>query len=566
MRKKISTIKSFAKGVQTEVFPGDFWHSENIDIDGRNPYIIPSTRMFFEAMYTDAIACSTNFINSHYVLQENGVFLKKNTTWENVHENTEGEGLGIYGDDSNMYYASNDYAGIFNGTTWTDTWQEFEVSNYPYFCPIAKFQKFICFGNKNHLAVWDMGASSWTKSKLSPTIPSGYNIIWMKPMADYLAICAHNDNIGSVIFLWDGVSTTYNIIIKAEGEKCVGADVINNELFIVTSNGWINRLANYSSLTKLNKFPDFEEKEDILNLRADAVKFYNGILMMGVPGSGLLMNKRWKRGGIWAYNPLTNSIYFKHKVSNLGLTNITGKGISTFSSLIVDESTTSSNILGAVYNTGSMTYGWRIDRNLNTAGGLSRFEPYPNSAIIVTKIIDDDIFNRKRFTKAIINLMKPLEKEGNIILRYNISGEYIKKECNVISGNNNSFILSAADSSNVNVRDEVSIIGGAGGGEIKNIIKKEIDGTNYKFTVDGLDNPDAQYGSTTRIAISEFFKIEPELSGDNYEGIITKLIRFHARTKKIQFKIEIKSPEDKNFNVGISDLSIEYALDKILNK
>ena len=66
-------------------------------------------------------------------------------------------------------------------------------------------------------------------------------------------------------------------------------------------------------------------------------------------------------------------------------------------------------------------------------------------------------FNRKLYAS----------KDARIIIKYNTSEEYYKSIVSATSGDKISFNLSTANSANVNVGDEVTIIDGTGSGQIR---------------------------------------------------------------------------------------------------
>jgi hypothetical protein len=65
--------------------------------------------------------------------------------------------------------------------------------------------------------------------------------------------------------------------------------------------------------------------------------------------------------------------------------------------------------------------------------------------------------------------------------------------------------------------------------------------------------------------LSSFKKIAT-LKGSDYPLAVNKLLRFNARSKKIQFKIEIWSPSGfiGEWDMGISDISTVYIPDRII--
>ena len=154
-------------------------------------------------------------------------------------------------------------------------------------------------------------------------------------------------------------------------------------------------------------------------------------------------------------------------------------------------------------------------------------------------------------------------KDARIIIKYNTSEEYYKSIVSATSGDKISFNLSTANSANVNVGDEVTIIDGTGSGQIRKIVSKTYNSltTDYTFIVDEELIDGLEYSSTSVLQISEFTEIA-DINGEDFPSIINKLLKFHVRAKKIQFKIEIRNSSSSD--VGISNITTIYVTDKII--
>jgi len=205
---------------------------------------------------------------------------------------------------------------------------------------------------------------------------------------------------------------------------------------------------------------------------------------------------------------------------------------------------------------------YRIDNNL--FNGAIRVKNKYNS-IIVTPLFDSEPYVRKRFMQMAINLNRKLyaSKDARIIIKYNTSEEYYKSIVSATSGDKISFNLSTANSANVNVGDEVTIIDGTGSGQIRKIVSKTYNSltTDYTFIVDEELIDGLEYSSTSILQISEFTEIA-DINGEEFPNIINKLLKFHVRSKKIQFKIEIRNSSSSD--VGISNITTIYVTDKII--
>lgn len=556
---------SFLKGMMNEMNPGDFWFCKDVDIDTMDPYIVPSHQLFLENKsedypIIDEIFSSTIFDGKIIATNKSAekIIYKGTDNWDTLHTMTGvTNALGVFGDTDKssgtevgkLYYASNSHAGMYAaGGSWTDNWQTFTVSNDGARVPITKFLKYICFGNKNYLATWDIGNTAWNAARL--TLPLGYNITWMKAKTDYLVICAHHDLNGSMIFIWDGDATTYNLAIPLGNVKSYGADMQNDEIYTVTSDGWLSKLVSNSYLEKQCRLPDFSDSEFIsYSIYPDAIKFYQGLLLIGLNGWSTL-TKRYMFGGVWAFNPLTKSLYHKHSISS---GEVTGR---TITSILPNDLTNS--ILRIVWTDGT---NYRVDV-LSNAGVLNI---KTEGSILVTDFIDGgEPAIGKRFKMFILNFLKQMTNNAaeKYIVRYNTSEQYVKKVVTCVSGSTNYFILTGSNSADVNVGDEVTITQGDGAGNIRNIISKEASGANWKFTVDAALSSSKQYSSSSIIAISEFFKITPEILGSENIDANHRILRFSKRSRKIQFKIEFCTPPGQTTpKVGLADWTAVFIKD-----
>lgn len=569
MNKKIVTIKDFSKGCETDVNKGSFYFSQNIKFNGNHPYIVSEDKLFEEKvtdlLHLRKIMGSTYFNNMPYAcnMDDSGgpitgkVLRVQGTpaTWVPVRENSKGATVGIFGDSNVigatetgvLYYMSNTYIGRSTDLiNFTDDWQRLKVSNNYNPMPITKFLKFICFANMNYLAIWDIGASSFDDDRL--ILPDGYIIKWMKPTTDYLIIGANHPVFGGIIVLWDGISTTYNSVIQLGLTKTLGCDVQNNACYIIDDKGWISSLAGGSTvMNKLARIPDTEDNIINLNIYADAVKFYNGKLVFGMANSFYSVEKRSMYCGLWEYDPITNAVYFKNTVSSGACFNYMG-GIDHIRSVMIDKS--SNQDLRVAWNNYNESF---IDCNRYKFGR----DPYSDGIFLITNWIDGGTVTRKRFMNVILNMMKklPNSSQAKVIVKY-CDTENINKIVRMADGGaSNYFTLAiSGDSVNTNVGDEVQVVAGAGAGRIVNIISKELDGTNYKFTV---DSSGTSFSNTSLLLISEFKVIgEPIVGNEYFES--SKLLKFHCRAKKIRLKVLFTG------GVGISDISTISAEDKII--
>lgn len=569
LAKKIWKISRFDKGVGNLNAEGMFWWAQGLDFDFTPPFLRVAAKFLKEAdsisvLTLADVSWGTIFDSTNYVINmlDGKIFRLNYPTWTEVHDNVNAwGGLGLFGDSQidnytekgYLYFASNGWAGRYDAqlATWTDSWQSFAVSNNAERCPITKFLKFVCFGNQRYLAVWDTGASAWNATRI--TLPLGYKIRWLQPLTDYLVISAHHNAYGSALFFWDGISQTYNRVLQLPNVSAVAGAVDKNILFVITADGWIN-VFNGSGLTKLNRFPDMS-LGDTIGISPDAVKVFQGLIYIGKAASGYDMSKRYIPGGLWVFNPITKALYYKHMLSNWGITNITGYGVIGIGSVFL--SSDGGTLRVAWYN-GSQ---YIIDVS-NDTGSL---RPYNWGAFLVTPLLDGEPFRRKRFIQTVLNFWKPLVNNSfaRIVVKYNTTEKYQSYTQYASGGSNTYFDVSFIPTGYYAVGDEVTALSGGGAGQIRHI--SSIDTTLKRIYVDETLYNSESYSSSSYILFTPFKKIATIKGNENVDAV-NKLLRFNARSKKMQLKIEIWSTTGYTgeWDMGIADISTIYIPDRTI--
>lgn len=568
MLKKSWEINTFKKGIGSENKTGYSWLLQNVDIDSIENSVIASNKLFEETNSNSLSSLgenywSTIFDGRNYSISKSGKCIREQGgSWTLKFENEETNGgLGLFGDSNiasgsetgTLYCASDLYAGRHK-IGWSGVegdWQSFKTTNNGNLCPITKFLKFICFGNRNYLATWDIGASSWVNDKV--TFPEGHNIIWMKPISNYLVICTYHETDGAMLYFWDGISQTYNDYIAMGKIKIMAGEVEKGVIYMIGSNGAIYYL-NEGSISEPLYLPDALNNTSTFNVHPDAFKFFNGSLYIGLNNYESI-NRRLLISGIWKVNFDNKSIVIAHTLSSGSVYN------NIIYSIMIHKAESQYKTLRVAWKDSSDVY--RIDNNGLFGGAIKRKNKY--NSIIVTPLFDNEPYLRKRFMQMAINFNRKLSasKDARIIIKYNTSEEYYKSIVSATSGDEISFNLSTANSANVNVGDEVTIIDGTGSGQIRKIVSKTYNSltTDYTFIVDEELVDNLEYSSTSILQISEFTEIA-DINGEDFPSIINKLLKFHVRAKKIQFKIEIRNSSSSD--VGISNITTIYVTDKII--
>lgn len=572
LAKKIWKMSRFDKGMGNVNADGMFWWAQNLDFESSVPAIRVASKLFKETDSASVPALSdiywgTIFDGTNYVINmlDGKTFRYNYPNWTEVHDNVNTwGGLGLFGDTQYdsfvekgyLYYAANGWAGRYDAqaATWTDSWQSFAVSNNAELCPITKFLKFICFGNQRYVAVWDQGASSWNSTRI--TLPLGYKIKWFQTLTDYLVISAYHNAYGSALFFWDGYSGTYNRVLQLPSVFSPAGIVDKNNLYVITSDGWIS-LFDGAGLVKLNRFPDIELGNVQLAVNPDAVKVFQGVILIGLRAHGFNMDKRYYAGGVWCFNPATRALYFKYTMSHGGITNTTGYGVSTLGSIFLQNG---GNAFRVAWYKGGGTGPYIIDVNHNDGS----FRPYEWNAIIVSSLLDDEPYRRKRFIQNVLNFWKPIPNTSlaRYVVKYNTTEKYQKHSAFCTGGSNNYFTVSFGIT-NFEVGDEITVIAGNGAGQVRHVLS--IDTATNRVNVDEGLFSGANYDNTSFVLVTSFKKVGV-IKGSDYPSAVNKLLRFNARSKKIQIKVEIWSPSGSigEWDLGITDISTIYTPDRII--
>ncbi len=557
--KKIWKASRFHKGISNLNGDGQFWFSNGLEFDMYPPYLKVASKFFKEtdsvilpALDEPSYMCYFN--NRYYTVNHNNGKIFENTfsSWVEVHDSVNiWGGSGMYADNDYMYYAGSTWIGRFDKTTWIDNWQPLTVNTAFDDVPITKFLKFICFGNKQYMAAWDTAASSWNATRL--TLPTGYVIVWMEPLTDYLVISANHPTFGSALFFWDGYSQTYNRVLQLTQTQSLAGVVDKNVLYFLTRDGWMCRF-NGIGIEKLNRFPDMDY-QDYINLKAGCMKVYQGLIYIAKGSNTFDITRRNQFCGIWCYNPATNALYFKHRLSNGAVNHVT-PGVSVVYGLYVDNIT-----IRVMYSDGNKSI---IDINHDTG----TFRPYDFGAYWISPLLDDEPYLRKRFKQMILNFFKPIPNSSfsRFEVKYNTTEQMIR-EVKVATGGGSDYFTLSSVSSAFEVGDEVMILAGPAAGQIRHI--KSIDLAMKTIYLD-----ETLYwigGSQGFIQANDFVAITPfkklgTIKGNENQGKVNKMLRFNARSKKIQFKIEIWSNSGfgGEWDMGLKDVSAVYTPDRII--
>jgi len=297
------------------------------------------------------------------------------------------------------------------------------------------------------------------------------------------------------------------------------------------------------------------ENADYISLKAECVKVYKGLIYIAKGSNTFDLSRRHQFCGIWCYNPTTNALYFKHRLSSGAVSNTT-PGVAVVYCLFVDNT--------------SIRVMWKGGGNaiidVNSDGGT--FRPYEFGAYWISPLLDNEPYLRKRWKQIILNFFKPISNSSwsRFELKYNTTEQTIREVKSVNGGGSDYFTLSSMNSS-YEVGDEVIVIAGPAAGQIRHI--KSIDtATNTIYLDESLYYRGTSQGyiqSGDYVAVTPFKRLAT-IKGSENQNKVNKMLRFNARSKKIQFKIEVwsNSGYSGEWDMGLKDVSAVYVPDRII--
>jgi hypothetical protein len=214
-----------------------------------------------------------------------------------------------------------------------------------------------------------------------------------------------------------------------------------------------------------------------------------------------------------------------------------------------------------MYNDGNKSI---IDVNHDTG----TFRPYDFGAYWISPLIDNDPYLRKRWKQIILNFFKPIPNSSfaRFEVKYNITEQSIRDQAKYVTGGSyDYFTLSSIGS--IEVGDEVIVLAGPSAGQIRHI--KSIDTATKTFYLDEtlyyVGGSQGYLQAGDYVAITPFKRLAT-IKGNENQGKVNKMLRFNARSKKIQFKIEVwsNSGYGGEWDMGLKDVSAVFVPDRII--
>ncbi len=591
--KKVWQKSRFEKGLGNLNAEGMFWWSQNLDLETTPPYLRVAQRLFkkidtasqpdFDSVPVDGAMFGKHLggtaMYNWMLIQGWGTYPKiyryEYPNWVLAHTYYFTQrAFSLLGDSQFaspvigteqgfLYYTVGNALGRYDASadSWNDNFQSlgsgviYGTSNVP----LIKFLKYVVAAFNNFVCTWDTVNLVWAGNPNPPklTLPSNFDIRWFAVLTDWLVIGAFDLTTGgSALFFWDGISGTYNRVLRIPNTSCPAGVVDKNKLYVITGDGWINYFDG-SGLVKLNRFPDIESGDPSFFVNQNAVKVHKGVLLIGKGASGFNMEKRYYAGGIWVFNPMTNALYFRNTLSHGGITNIAGSGVIQVGTIML---TPNGDEFYVGWDKGGDPGRYVLDINNDTG----TYRPYKFGAFIVSPVFDDEPYRRKRFIQEVINFWKPIINTpfARYVVKYNTTEKYQKYSTYCTGGSNLYFDL-AYGSINFEVGDEVTVVSGGAAGNIRHVAK--VDTSINRIWVDETLYEGQVYDNTSYVLVTPF-KLAGVIKGSDYPNAINKLVRFNARAKKIQIKVEIWSPAGfvGEWDMGIKDMSTIYVPDRTI--
>jgi hypothetical protein len=226
--------------------------------------------------------------------------------------------------------------------------------------PIAQFLQYTLIGNGNYLAVWEPltpGSppnNEFERHRL--TFPSGYEVCGIAPSDEFVVIaCEKRSSTGNKdfqegkLFIWDGISQTYNQIVNVTGGSPESIFTKDNYPYFYVNGAlcaWFGGKNIVQIRPVANTSTDFTDITDNTHAYPNMMTVRDGLLHLGYPS---YTNNTTIEFGVYTWGS-----YYKELPSSFGYSYVT----STMQTTPTDSS--GGKKLGCVRNFGDELYiGWK---------------------------------------------------------------------------------------------------------------------------------------------------------------------------------------------------------------
>lgn len=308
-------------------YAGGFWTGNNLDMISELGIVKPSPGT--DDLYSDTTniydivdmeGYGGNATYDVYALINEGstgaLYARTITTgaFASVNAITENPTGALVGFNSKLYWGTTTKMGKYDGTTFTDAFQSWTVTQETgLYMPALVFAGKLFFGNMRYVASLD---TSETFVGNALTLPVDVKIIDMRIWNDQIAILCQKtgSSIETKVFFWDGASATYNEVIGVTEAEPMAIFSYLGSLLLWGLNG---RIYEYRGISP-DGVSDFQIIADIPGtpvIKSPAcVIMSDGQVLFGVLGASTNVI------GVWAFGrlPATNEVALYQKYTPKG--------------------------------------------------------------------------------------------------------------------------------------------------------------------------------------------------------------------------------------------------------
>lgn len=293
------------------------------------------------------------------------------------------------------------------------------------FHPMCQHINLLCVGNERYVATWDgiPGGTSDNYQANRIVLPAGWKVRDLESTGEYLAIVAWKgtsitDFDESMIFFWDGYSSTYNFFIPIKEGVVTSAVPLEGRLYWITNRGDIFMWD--GTVTKLHTIPGLTQ-QTYVDVYPDAMRNFQGLIRIGVAGT---TNSAVVEQGVYTYGTKTSaypeSLSFDYPIST---------GTRKATTLKIGALGVRGNTLFISWDDNG-TYG--VDVVTTTAAPFA-------TGVYESLIVNDDIPWKEKLAQVITVEHTALAANESIQIGYDIdsSGTFTTGTANTTTGSTN---------------------------------------------------------------------------------------------------------------------------------